>query len=182
MACGVNADYLLHDSGAVAILFKVPDECQCVPKWISDRVCTLFSSFASLAYGRVKTRLDFISILTLIFGLLGVGYVIIGRVQSYEQILIGLAVSGLGLGLLMPNLTVWVSAVVTDALRGACARWSDYLLFLRAISLTDIQPALESADWAWHYLQSCRWTTAAACSYFYGDETADNCFDKQFPK
>jgi MFS family permease len=79
---------------------------------------TLFSSFASLAYGRIKTRLDFISILTLIFGLLGVGYVIIGRVQSYEQILIGLAVSGLGLGLLMPNLTVWVSAVVTDALRG----------------------------------------------------------------
>ncbi|MBW4547910.1 MAG: hypothetical protein KME25_26220 [Symplocastrum torsivum CPER-KK1] len=64
---------------------------------------TLFSSFASLAYGRVKTRLDFISILTLIFRPMGVSYVIIDRVQSYEQILIGLAVSGLGLGLLMPN-------------------------------------------------------------------------------
>jgi len=105
---------------------------------------TLFSSFASLAYGRVKTRLDFISILTLIFGLLGVGYVIIGRVQSYEQILIGLAVSGLGLGLLMPNLTVWVSAVVTDALRGrALGGVTTFFFFGQFLSPIFSQPLSE---------------------------------------
>jgi MFS family permease len=49
---------------------------------------------------------------------MGVGYMIIGWVDSYEQVLIGLAITGLGLGLLMPNLTVWVSAVVSDVLRG----------------------------------------------------------------
>jgi MFS family permease len=79
---------------------------------------TLFSSFASIAYGRIKTRLNFITILTLIFGLLGVGYTIIGLVKSYELVLIGLAIAGLGLGLLMPNLTVWVSTIVSDTLRG----------------------------------------------------------------
>ncbi len=79
---------------------------------------TLFSAFASIGYGRVKARFDFITILMLIFGLMGVGYMIIGWVDTYEQVLIGLAITGLGLGLLMPNLTVWVSAVVSDVLRG----------------------------------------------------------------
>jgi MFS family permease len=79
---------------------------------------TLFSSVASIAYGRIKTRLNFITILTLIFALLGIGYTIIGLVKSYELVLIGLAIAGLGLGLLMPNLTVWVSTIVSDTLRG----------------------------------------------------------------
>jgi MFS family permease len=80
--------------------------------------CTLFSAFASMSYGKVKTKLSFISILPLIFGLMGIGYIIIGLVGSYALVLVGLAIAGLGLGLLMPNLTVWVSARVPDAIRG----------------------------------------------------------------
>ena len=79
---------------------------------------TLSSSIASIGYGRVKGRFDFVSILMLVFLLIGTGYVLIGWLRSYEQILIGLVISGLGLGLLMPNLTVWVSSVVPDVLRG----------------------------------------------------------------
>lgn len=80
--------------------------------------CTLFSAAASMAYGRLKTRFDFLSILLMVFGLMGVGYGVIGLAQNYGQALVGLAIAGVGLGLLMPNLTVWVSAVVTDAQRG----------------------------------------------------------------
>jgi len=79
---------------------------------------TLFSAFASMLYGRVKARMDFVNIVALTFGLIGIGYLIIGLVDSYEQVLVGLAVGGLGLGLLMPNLTVWLSAEAPDALRG----------------------------------------------------------------
>lgn len=79
---------------------------------------TLFSAFASIGYGRIKRRLDFINIFVLVFGLLGTGYLIIGFVKSYTLVLIGLAVCGLGLGLLMPNLTVWVSTAVSEQLRG----------------------------------------------------------------
>lgn len=79
---------------------------------------TLFGSFASLTYGRIKQRLGFISILTLTFGLMGVGYSIIGLAVSYGMALLGLGIAGLGLGLLMPNLTVWVSAEVPDTIRG----------------------------------------------------------------
>lgn len=79
---------------------------------------TLFSSMASLSYGRVKQKLGFVSILALTFGLLGVGYSIIGLASSYGVVLLGLAIAGLGLGLLMPNMNVWVASSVPDAVRG----------------------------------------------------------------
>jgi len=79
---------------------------------------TLFSAFASMGYGAVKRRFDFVTILPLIFGFLGIGYIIIGSVSNYALILLGLAIAGLGLGLLMPNMNVWLSASVPDAIRG----------------------------------------------------------------
>jgi len=79
---------------------------------------TLFSAFASMMYGQVKARIGFLPIVALTFGLIGIGYIIIGQVDRYEQVLVGLAIAGLGLGLLMPNLTVWLSAEAPDASRG----------------------------------------------------------------
>ncbi|MEB3179388.1 MAG: MFS transporter [Nostocaceae cyanobacterium] len=93
-------------------------------------ICSLFSAFASLSYGKVKTRLDFVSILPLIFALMGIGYSIIGLMNSYALILLGLATAGLGLGLLMPNMTVWVSASVPDAVRGRALGGLSTSLFL----------------------------------------------------
>jgi MFS family permease len=81
-------------------------------------LCTLFSSISSLLYGRIKARLGFITIAILDFAIIGIGYVIIGFANSYQEVLFGLAVAGSGLGLLMPNTTVWVSAITTDAIRG----------------------------------------------------------------
>jgi MFS family permease len=93
-------------------------------------MCTLFSAFASLSYGKVKARLDFVSILPIIFALMGIGYSIIGLMNSYALILLGLATAGLGLGLLMPNMTVWVSATVPDAVRGRALGGLSTSLFL----------------------------------------------------
>ncbi len=44
---------------------------------------TLFSAFASLAYGKVRVKLDFVSILPIIFGFMGIVYVIIGLAGNY---------------------------------------------------------------------------------------------------
>jgi MFS family permease len=79
---------------------------------------TLFSSLSSIAYGKLKQRLDFLSILIISLVLIGLGYVVVGFANSYGQVLVGLPIAGLGLGLLMPNLNVWVSAEVPDAFRG----------------------------------------------------------------
>ncbi len=90
----------------------------------------LFSAFASIAYGWIKSRLHFVQITILVCGLMGVGYCIIGNASSYPIVLLGLAILGLGLGLVMPNLTVWLSSVVPDRQRGRALGWLSSCLFL----------------------------------------------------
>jgi MFS family permease len=50
--------------------------------------------------------------------LMGIGYLLIGQASSWPQVLAGLAISGMGLGILMPNMSVWLSSAVPDGMRG----------------------------------------------------------------
>jgi MFS family permease len=90
----------------------------------------LFSAFASIGYGWIKSRFHFVQITILVCGLMGVGYCTIGIASSYPIVLLGLAILGLGLGLVMPNLTVWLSSVVPDHQRGRALGWLSSCLFL----------------------------------------------------
>ncbi len=81
-------------------------------------VATCAGMMTSLAYGRIRARLGFTSILALNLVLMAVGYLVIWRAQSYVPVLAGLAVGGLGMGLLMPNLNLWVTTLAPAALRG----------------------------------------------------------------
>jgi MFS family permease len=81
-------------------------------------LCTLFSAIASVAYGKLKQHLEFASFLPLIFGLMGIGYLLIGQASNWAQVLVGLAIAGMGLGILMPNMNVWLSSIVADEMRG----------------------------------------------------------------
>ena len=102
------------------------------PQQIGNAIacCNLFSVTASLFYSRLSAKLDFVSILPIIFGLLGTGCSIIGLVNSYIPVLFGLAIAGLGLGLLIPNMTVWISAAVPDMIRGRANGGFSTALFL----------------------------------------------------
>jgi MFS family permease len=91
---------------------------------------TFFSAFASLSYGKVKQKLSFIVILALSFLLMGIGNLVIGLASIYGIVLVGLAISGLGLGLLIPNLNVWLSAEVPDILRGRALGGLTTFMFL----------------------------------------------------
>jgi MFS family permease len=93
-------------------------------------LCTLFSAAASLTYGKLKQRMEFITFLPIIFGLMGIGYLLIGQSSNWSQTLVGLAVSGMGLGILMPNMTVWLSSAVADAGRGKALGWLSTSMFL----------------------------------------------------
>ena len=79
---------------------------------------TLFSAFSSMAYGKIKQRFNYVVILALSFTLVGVGYMILGRAINYPVVLLGLVITGCGLGLLIPNLNVWLSAEIPHSLRG----------------------------------------------------------------
>jgi MFS family permease len=81
-------------------------------------LCTLFSAIASVAYGKLKQRMEFVTFLPAIFGLMGIGYLLIGQSSNWLQVLAGLVISGMGLGILMPNMSVWLSSAVPEAMRG----------------------------------------------------------------
>lgn len=81
-------------------------------------VSTLFGMVTSLTYGRIRARIGYLPILGLNFGLMGIGYLFIGMGSSYPTVLTGLAVCGLGMGLMFPNLNVWLTSDTPTALRG----------------------------------------------------------------
>lgn len=72
----------------------------------------------SILYGRIKARLTFVNILAIAFGLACFGHIIIAMATSFKFIVLGLAISGLGFGLLFPNCKVWLTQAVTPKIRG----------------------------------------------------------------
>lgn len=59
-------------------------------------------------YARLKRKLSFQKVFAITFVSLALGYAIVGIGSTYVLVLIGLLISGFGVGLLMPNGTVWL--------------------------------------------------------------------------
>lgn len=79
---------------------------------------TLLSAVSSIGYRQVKARLGFIAIYGIAFVNLALGYSLISWAVSYAVVLIGLAIAGIGVGLLMPNMNLCLTSVTPDVLRG----------------------------------------------------------------
>ncbi|NJK36314.1 MAG: MFS transporter [Oscillatoriales cyanobacterium RM2_1_1] len=93
-------------------------------------LCTLFSAIASVNYGRLKRRINYVGFLPIMLGLMGIGYLIIGQSSTWAQVLVGLVIFGMGLGILMPNMNVWISNAVSDRFRGRALSGISTSLFL----------------------------------------------------
>ncbi|WP_323173627.1 MFS transporter [Natrialba sp. PRR66] len=78
----------------------------------------LFSGLISVQYSRLRSRLNVSSIVALMFGLMGAGFVIISLGQTIWGIMGGLFVSGAGIGLLQPNLNAWIASDIPEDVRG----------------------------------------------------------------
>ncbi|MDP8965906.1 MAG: MFS transporter [Cyanobacteriota bacterium] len=79
---------------------------------------TLASAIVSMRYGKIKTHLSFTGVLICLYLLLGLGYVTISWAASYPFVLLGLVIAGSGLGLLLPNMNVWLNAKTPITSRG----------------------------------------------------------------
>ncbi len=79
---------------------------------------TLFSAATSLLYQRIKARLNFITIYAIAFLNIAIGYGFISVGNSYPVVMLGLGVTGLGLGLLMPNMNFCLTSVTPGSARG----------------------------------------------------------------
>jgi MFS family permease len=81
-------------------------------------LCSFFSAVTSLLYQRIKARLNFVNIYGIAFLNIALGYGLLSLAQGYELIIPGLAIAGLGLGLLMPNMNFCLTSVTPDTARG----------------------------------------------------------------
>jgi MFS family permease len=73
---------------------------------------------AALAFPWVSARIGRIGIVALGFGTLGAGYVGLGNTHSYAGILAAMAISGISMGMMMPNLSALLLSIAPPSLRG----------------------------------------------------------------
>ncbi|MBF2026275.1 MAG: MFS transporter [Oscillatoriales cyanobacterium C42_A2020_001] len=81
-------------------------------------LATLFSAASAIAYKQIKAKLSFIGIYAIAFLAMAIGYLVISVSPTYAMVLVGLAIAGTGLGLLMPNMNVCLTSVTPVNLRG----------------------------------------------------------------
>ncbi|MCB2209471.1 MFS transporter [bacterium] len=79
---------------------------------------SLMMGLSGLSYGRLRKRLTYRQIVLLSFGLMAAGYLLIGASRHYWVIILGLVISGLGLGLNNPNLISWLVSLAPEEMRG----------------------------------------------------------------
>jgi MFS family permease len=98
-------------------------------------ISTLAGAIASCGYGALKKRLDFSNIIIIALVLTAIGQLIVGvgenyQGYSYQIVLCGLIVAGLGFGLIMPNLSNWLASIAPNRLRGRALGGLTTFIFL----------------------------------------------------
>lgn len=76
------------------------------------------SVVASILYQRVRGRADTNLVTALSFGGMAIGYFMVAGVSSYQGVLLSMIVAGLGKGLLIPHMSLFVLIVAPEHLRG----------------------------------------------------------------
>lgn len=128
----------------LAFYLKEISNASAAESGIAIAISTLAGAIASSRYGAIKQRLDFSSIIIIALVLTAIGQLIIGLGNSYQIVLCGLIVSGLGFGLIMPNFSNWLATIVPDHLRGRALGGLTTFIFLgQFISPILSQPAIE---------------------------------------
>lgn len=78
----------------------------------------LAAATTSLFYRRLSGRFGYLGVFVWVHLLWAVGYMVIARATSVPSLMLGIAISGIGLGVVMPNLNTWASELVPAAWRG----------------------------------------------------------------
>ena len=81
-------------------------------------ISSLSVAIISLQYQKMKARLSFERISSVVFLAMGLGYIILAASSSYVIVILGLLTSGVGIGLVVPNLNVWLVSAIPVTVRG----------------------------------------------------------------
>lgn len=107
---------------------------------------TLIGAIVSSSYQKIKKKVNFPFIYGMTFGFMAVGFFIIGKATGYNMVIAGLAVNGLGMGLMMPNGSTWLMAITPVRVRGRIVGGMTMAVFVgQFISPLISQPLVASA-------------------------------------
>jgi predicted MFS family arabinose efflux permease len=81
-------------------------------------VTTLTGAVSSMFFGRIKSKLRYLSIYIVALALSAVGFFGIGAFPQYATIVMSLAMAGFGFGLVMPNGNLWLMELSSMKVRG----------------------------------------------------------------
>ena len=93
-------------------------------------VATLTSAAVSFNYGRFRQRLPVMALYVLSFLLIGAGYGAIGLADSFSLTVLGIGISGMGFGFMLPNGNVWLMSITPAAARGRIIGAFSAMVFL----------------------------------------------------
>lgn len=78
----------------------------------------LFSATTAIFYKKIKRRFSFRNIFIISFIIMGLGYITISAVTEYLFSLLGMIFTGMGMGMIIPNLRTWVGSCSDSAFLG----------------------------------------------------------------
>lgn len=116
-------------------------------KWVGLALManTAGSILIAANYKFFRRFLSFSAINGVLFLLMATGYLIIFTADSYGSVVVGLAMSGIGLGLFMPNFSLWILEITPFEIRGRAVGLISSAIFLgQFLSPYFAQPLLDA--------------------------------------
>lgn len=79
---------------------------------------TGFSALSSFSYSRLKTRFNFLFIFSMGYFLMAAGFACISLSHTYLPVVAAMMLTGLGMGMMIPNTNIWVMKIAPASIRG----------------------------------------------------------------
>lgn len=106
---------------------------------------TLFCAYFASKYKRWKKNRDFISIAAKAFAIMATSYIIVSVTSNYYIIVIGMAIYGIGMGIMMPNNNLWLVCATKPKNRGLVIGGFNSAIYLGKFSSAIIVHAVARA-------------------------------------
>ncbi len=81
-------------------------------------------------YGKVRRVLDFPLLMALVYVLVALGYATIGLTHNFYIMVLGILVSGLGFGMQMANVNLWLVQLAPAPIRGSLVGYLNFFIFM----------------------------------------------------
>ncbi len=79
---------------------------------------TLLSAVSSFLYSRIRGKLGFLSIFSIGYLLMAIGFLCISLSESYLLDVVAMMIAGFGMGMMIPNTNMWVMKIAPPQIRG----------------------------------------------------------------